>query len=125
VDALFTHLSKEQAAKNSLLEEEDIFSLVRTPPRVSPGAEKTAAATRTDVCPPVSPLVCLPRCFSPGGVIEEDPRPRVAQAPQDVRGPVSVSSALQRKGGVALAQEDTRVWIPLLTGWAHSALSND
>ena len=51
VDALFTHLSKEQAAKNSLLEEEDIFSLVRTPPHASTGAGKKAAATSADAFP--------------------------------------------------------------------------
>ena len=51
VDALFTHLSKEQAAKNSLLEEEDIFSLVRTAPHASQGAWRAAAATSAETLP--------------------------------------------------------------------------
>lgn len=35
MDALFKHLAKEQASKSSLLEEEDIFSLVRAVPHPS------------------------------------------------------------------------------------------
>lgn len=118
VDALFTHLAKEQTAKNSLLEEEDIFSLVRTPPRASAGAWQAAAATSADA--PLLLTPPLPRHAASVQVVSlkkipghGSPKPHRMCVTRRVWGRPTVGRSGRRECG--LAQDDTRVWIPLLT----------